>query len=234
MLRLPDGNRILDALPQAERHVLADHLQHESLYAGQAVYVCGEPMMRVLFPLTCMLSKIKDMQDGARVEVAAIGCEGMSGISLTFDARDPSIEVLCSIAGTTLTLEAETFLRLLAELPAFKRLVTSYASASYAAIAQIAACNRFHSIDARCARWLLSSGRRAGRDSYDVTHEHVAMALGANRPAVSTACRSLADAGLIRYPRGRVMIVDAQGLERASCECYAALEALWGARATHP
>ena len=232
-MRLPDGNRILDALPQAEQRVLADHLQHSSLHAGEIVYAPGEPMMRVVFPLTCMLSKIKDMQDGARVEVAGIGCEGMTGISLTFDARDPSVEVLCSIAGSALTLETDTFLRLLAQLPGFKRTVTGYARASYAAIAQIAACNRFHSIEARCARWLLSSGRRAGRHSYDVTHEHVAMALGANRPAVTTACRALADAGLIRYPRGHVVILDAHGLESASCECYAALEALWGARAAN-
>lgn len=233
-MRVPGANRILETVPQAERRMLADHLQPASLRAGEVVYASGEPMTRVIFPLTCMLSKIKDMQNGSRVEVAAVGCEGMSGISLALDARDPSVEVLCSIAGSALALEADAFLRLLGELPAFKRIVTGYARIAYAAIAQIAACNRFHSIEERCARWLLSSGRRAGRDSYDVTHEHVAMALGANRPAVSTACRALADAGLIRYPRGHVVIVDAQGLERASCECYAALEALWGARAAHP
>lgn len=225
-MRAFSGNTIIDALPDAEQHLLAPNLHRVFLTCGDVVFDAAAEITRVLFPLTCMLSKMKYMDDGSRIEVASIGREGIAGVSLLLGAQQSSTEVVCAIEGNALALDAHTFQRRLGDLTAFERLVKRFAQAAYGTMAQIAACNRFHSIDARCARWLLSSRSRAGRDNYSVTHEELAVALGANRPSVTTACRTLAAAGLIGYRRGVLAILDAAGLEQATCECYGALEAM--------
>lgn len=227
-MRAPGGNTIIDALPAEEHRLLAAHLQKCFFAGGEAVYSIEQPITRVIFPITCMLSKIKYMDDGSAVEVSSIGRDGIGGVSLLLGSGNSSTEVVCSIDGSALAMETAAFLRSLAELPEFARRVKRFARAAYGSMAQIAACNRFHSIEARCARWLLASGRRSGRDTYVVTHEELAMALGSNRPAVTTACGTLAGAGLIGYRRGNVAILDPAGLERAACECYGAVEAMLG------
>lgn len=224
----PGGNIIIDTLEPQEHRMLAPCLQRIFLTASDVVYGMERPITRVIFPVTCMLSKIKYMDDGSAVEVASIGREGISGVSLLLGSHNSSTDLVCSIEGSALAIDADAFLRCLRELPAFERRVKRFARAAYGTMAQIAACNRLHSIDARCARWLLSSGRRTGRDSYVVTHEELAVTLGSNRPAVTSACGALATAGLIGYHRGNLDILDSAGLERAACECYGAVEAMLG------
>lgn len=225
-MRAETGNAILDALPDAERLAIGKDLRPASFTHGETLCGRDEPVARVVFPRTCVLSTIKDMRDGSAVEICSIGHEGTSGISLAMGADDTAASMVCYIQGAGFVMEASAFLQHLAQLPAFNGAVQRFSLAAYRTVAQIAACNRFHSIEERCARWLLSSRDRAGRNTYAMTHEGLATLLGANRPSVTLVFRALQAAGHIRYRRGQVTILDGEGLGRVSCECYGVVAAL--------
>jgi CRP-like cAMP-binding protein len=125
------------------------------------------------------------------------------------------------LAGAGLRIEAEPFLRMIRQSPDAERLFYRYTQTMFDQLAQWVACNRLHALEARCARWLLMTADRAGGDSFTLTHEFLSYMLGVHRPAVSLVASELSERGLLRYRRGAVSIIDREGLEAASCECYA-------------
>ena len=155
------------------------------------------------------------------VEVATIGREGIAGVSAVLhDGPSPSATMVQAESDTCYRLPAQTFREAVDRDGHLARLLTRYTHAQMLAVMQSTACNAVHSVERRLSRWLLQAHDRIGRDQFPLTQEFVAMMLGATRPTVTIAARTLQKAGLISYHRGQLTIVNRAGLEAASCECY--------------
>lgn len=222
--RPPGGNRLLamlTALAPAEFARLEPRLEPVALDAGHVAAAADGPFAHVYFPETAVFSVINHMADGAAVEVGTIGNEGFAGIAVLLDAGASANEVVAQIPGFASRVPAAEFAAEIGGQPAFRHLLNRYASAYLTQVAQTAACNRLHGIEARCARWLLMTHDRVGASAqFPLTQEYLAIMLGVRRSGVSVAASALQDAGLIRYSRGAIRVLDRDGLEAAACECY--------------
>jgi CRP-like cAMP-binding protein len=218
------GNRVLKALPAAEYARIAPYLSTVTVEAGQVLYEPGERPTQVYFPETAVLSMVVVMSDGSTVTTAIVGNEGMVGLSALLGPASMTTRCLAQLAGTAQRMSASAFGRATAANPRLELLLRRYTLAFINQVAQVAACNLRHGVRQRCAAvLLLMQDRAAGRDTFPVTHEEIAVTLGVRREAVTMAARELQEAGLIRYSRGRVVILDRRGLESAACECYAVI-----------
>jgi CRP-like cAMP-binding protein len=215
------GNRLLKALPAAEYARIAPHLSAVRVEAGQVLYEPGERPKHVYFPETAVLSMVVVMSDGSTVTTAIVGNEGMVGLSALLGTASMTTRCLAQLAGTAQCMSVAAFGRAAAESPRLESLLRRYTQAFINQVSQVAACNLRHGVRQRCAAvLLLMQDRAVGADTFPVTHEDIAVTLGVRREAVTMAARELQEAGLIRYSRGRVAILDRRGLERAACECY--------------
>ena len=214
-------NRILSALSDADYARLSPELETVPLVAGTILQEEGEPMPYVYFPQTGILSMLAHLEDGDSIEIAAVGNEGMVGVSVSLGATMSTNQVLTQVAGVASRLSARRFKAEFARGGRFTECIALYTNALLASSGQTIACNRFHHLDARCARWLLATHDRVPGDEFVLTHEFLALMLGVRRAGVTTAAGALQRAGLISYTQGHVRIRDRAGLERAACECYA-------------
>jgi CRP-like cAMP-binding protein len=178
----------------------------------------------VYFPTDGVISLVTPVQTGAIVEVATIGNEGVVGVPLVQPLTGFAVRAITQVAGHGLRLEASRFTELVANSRTFQTLIERYTQALFGQIAQAAACNRLHSSEERLSRWLLMSRDRVESDDFMITQEFLAQMLGARRSTVSVSAGILQRAGLIRYARGHVTIVDRSGLEAVSCECYGVIK----------
>jgi CRP-like cAMP-binding protein len=161
------------------------------------------------------------MADGSAVEVGTVGREGLVGLVIVLGGAASPTVTLCQIPGTARRITAERLAEAVEARPALRRLLLRYAQGYLTQVAQGAACNRLHGIEARCARWLLMTHDRVGgADTFPLKQEFLAVMLGVRRAGVTVAAGALQDAGLIRYRRGSIRVLDRAGLEAASCECY--------------
>jgi CRP-like cAMP-binding protein len=216
----PGKNRLLDLLPLRDRERLEPLLERHHFRVRDPVYNSGQPIDEVHFPLVGVLSYVIRMKDGAAVEVATIGNEGLVGTQVFLGADRSPTEVFCQIESEVLRMQAEDFRRVLATLPALVDLVRRYTQALMNQISQSTACNHLHSIEQRTARWLLMCHDRVGRDDFPLTQEFLAQMLAVRRASVTVAAGILQKQSLIAYVRGQISILDRRGLEHASCECY--------------
>jgi len=212
-------NRILGALPLADRAHLLEATSNITLDVRRVLFEPGSPVDAVYFPTDGVVSLVTPLHDGAIVEVATIGNEGIVGIPLV-PLGGLAVRAITQVAGHGLRLDAAVFLEWTERSHAFRALVERYTQALFGQIAQAAACNRLHSSEERLSRWLLMSQDRVGSDDFMITQEFLGQMLGARRSTVSVSAGILQRAGLIRYSRGHVTIVDREGLESVSCECY--------------
>ena len=219
----PTGrNLLLAALPTADQAALRPHLERVTLATGDVLAATGEPFSHVYFPETCVISLIKRMTTGGAVEAGTIGHEGFAGISVLLDASASAIETVVQIAGTSLRLPALALAEAADARPELRRRLHRYVYAYLAQVSQTAACNRLHTLEERCARWLLMTHDRVDKaESFALTHEFLAIMLGVRRAGVTVAAGALQAAGLISYRRGHIHVLDRKGLEAAACECYA-------------
>jgi CRP-like cAMP-binding protein len=216
-------NLLLAALPLDEYERFAHRLEVIPLKLKQVVHNPGDPVKHVYFPGSGFLSVLTVLEDGCMVEVATIGREGMTGVSAALDGNGPrSVVLVQAEMATCYRLAADDFRREMDQRGALFSLVTRYSQAFIGMIMQSTACNAVHSVEQRLARWLLMAHDRVGTNEFPLTQEFVAMMLGAARPTVSVVAGTLQNAGLIKYRRGNVTIVDREELEAASCECYRA------------
>lgn len=179
-----------------------------------------EPVNAVYFPLTCMLSLLVTSNNQPQMEMATIGKEGIVGGSEVLQTLGSIGLNLVQIPGTAVRVEAETFREIVSTRPLLERLIHQH---MYALMRQIlfgAACNRLHSMEERCARWLLMTHDRASADTFPLTQEFLSHMLGVRRASVNVATGMLKKAGFIRYVRGKLTVIDRAGLESASCDCY--------------
>jgi CRP-like cAMP-binding protein len=218
------GNHLLQSLPAAERDALMAHMRTTHLTVKTVLFDPGQVITSVHFPIDGVVSLVTPLADGNIVEVATIGNEGMVGVPLVAGGS-LAVRAISQVGGRTLRMDANVFIAELERLEGFRKLIQRYVQALFGQISQAAACNRLHSNEERLSRWLLMSHDRVGMDAFPITHEFLGQMLGSRRATVTLSAGLLQAAGLIRYHRGRVTIVDRAGLEGVSCECYAIIKA---------
>jgi len=218
-------NSLLKALPPEERRALAPHLETVHLARGTVLAEAGAALGHVHFPHDGVVSSTLTMGDGGTAEIATIGCEGMVGMGVVLGHPQTMTRNVVQVAGAAARLPVTEFEAALARSPAVRALCLSYAAALLFQVMQSSACNALHPTEQRLCRWLLLLHDRAGEDTLHLTQEFLAEMLGVYRPTVTLVARNLQAAGLIRYHRGVIEILDRAGLEEVSCECYRAVHA---------
>jgi len=214
-------NRLLAALPVDEYARVQRALETVTTRLKQILHKPGEPVGHVYFPGAGFCSVLTVLEDGRMVEVATIGREGAVGMSAILDgAPSPSAAMVQAEMAVCYRMTADDFRREMDRRGAFYDLLTQFAQALVGFIMQSTACNAVHSVEQRLARWLLMARDRVENNGFPLTQEFAAMMLGASRPTVTVVAGTLQKAGLIKYHRGQVTILDGAGLEEASCECY--------------
>jgi CRP-like cAMP-binding protein len=221
--KAPHDNRnlLLAALPREDYSRIARSLDTVPLKLKSLLHRAGDPVEHVYFPGGGFFSMVTVLKDGRMVEVATIGREGMVGVSV-LDNPVSSASMVQGESDICYRLKADVFRREMDRRGVFYEVLTHYAQALVGFIVQSTACNAVHSVEQRLARWLLMARDRMESDHFGLTQEFVAMMLGASRPTVTIVASTLQRAGLITYHRGQLTIVDGEGLEAASCECYRA------------
>lgn len=229
---VPVKNHILAALPRAEYARMRAHLKPVELGHGEALYKSGDAIEHVYFPEDAVVSLVTHMSDGATIEVALIGRDGMVGIPVLLGDDIAFEAAVVQIAGGALRLETGVFKERLKRYhdPLLVQLLL-YTRTLMKQVAQTAACNGRHTAEKRLARWLLMCHDRVGTDELRLTQEFVSDILGMRRAGVSDAARRLQEEGFIKYSRGRISILKRERLEAFACECYAAVAGGDGRRA---
>jgi CRP-like cAMP-binding protein len=216
---VPSRNRILAALPPAEYTRVERELEPFALAIHTVLYEADAPISHVYFPTSGCVSMVNAMEEGA-VEVGTIGFEGWAGLPLLLDDDRMPTRAFVQLAGSSYRIQAAVFRKTLEQNPTFERLLNRHSLALFNQAAQSVACNRLHTLEARCARWLLMTHDRMRLEPFTLTHEFLSYMLGVHRPAVTLAAGVLQRAGLIRYTRGKVTVLDRAGLEAVACACY--------------
>jgi CRP-like cAMP-binding protein len=219
-------NRLLAALPDEVRESVGAVAEAATAEVRDMVYDVGEPVEYVIFPAGAVYSLMSVGQDGRSVEVATVGREGFVGVPVLLEGSFTSQhQAFAQIGGASLRVSTVDFRQLVDDQPRLRTMLHRYTLALLAQVAQASACNRLHTLEQRCARWLLMTHDRVGRDAFPLTQEFLAQMLGVRRAGVNEAQQALADAGVISYVRGSVAILDRPGLEQRSCECYQLIRA---------
>jgi len=215
------GNRILEGLPAREFQRLVPSLTPAALELKDPLLGPGTTIGTVYFPETAVVSLLTTMDDGSMIEIATIGNEGLVGVPAFLGAQSMGARDFyqVQVPGRAQAMDIKTFLEMTGRDP-FRGLIQRYAQALFSQVTQQVACNGLHSIEERCSRWLLLTHDRVGSNQFPLTQEFLAQMLGVRRASVSVAAGVLQKAGFIRYSRGRVTVLDREGLEHASCECY--------------
>jgi CRP-like cAMP-binding protein len=213
-------NRILAALPQDEVTRLRPELERIDLALGDQVYESGGRLEYVWFPISCIVSLIYTMEDGAAAEMGLVGNDGMVGIALFMGGDTMPNCAVVQLGGRAIRMKAKTLQSEFLRGGPLQRLLLRYTQALITQISQTAVCNRLHSVEQRLSRWLLLCHDRAGSNELPMTQEFISNMLGGRRQSVTVAAGRLQDAGLIHYSRGHITIVDRTGLENCVCECY--------------
>ncbi len=215
------ANSLLAALPRAEYQHLLAVLEPVTLTLGEVLHEPGLPLPDLVFPVegvVCLLATAEGP------EIGLVGYEGAVGIPLALGSEVSSARALVQAGGRALRIKAAHFRKALPHCPALQRGLHRYANAALAQARQTIACNRFHSAEARLARWLLMSADRVRSEEFFLTQAFLADMLGVRRATVNEAAGALQRRRLISYTRGTLRIVDRAGLESAACGCYARLE----------
>jgi len=216
----PGQNRLLSALPRDLQLRLLPMLEKVSLPVRHVLTEAGVPLGHVWFPLSGVISLVLAMKKGTSVDVGTVGNEGLVGTPVFLGADRLPVTAVCQVAGQALKMRAESFRRALDEHPELNERVRRYTLGLMTSMSQSAACNQVHGVSERMCRGLLMTHDRVGADEFQLTQEFLAQMLGLRRPSVTVAAGELQRAGLIRYHRGRIRVVDRAGLEARACECY--------------
>ena len=215
-----ERNRLLRAFDPAGYAMLMDLAETTDFQVGHTLWQPNSPIRSVYFPTTCVGSILTVLERDAPVEAATVGAEGMVGVPIVLGVTSSPALAVVQIRGEAYRIDAERFRRVLHESPTVAAVCLRYAQALQDQTAQTVACNRRHEMGERCARWLLMTADRAGANQFNLTHEFLASMLGVRRASVTVAAGVLQQAGLIRYSRGKITLLDRDRLEEASCECY--------------
>lgn len=220
----PRQNHLLAALPDESYERLLPHLELVSMPLGKVVYESGIQMQHVFFPTTSIVSLLYVMEDGASAEIAIVGHEGVVGISLFMGGESTPSRAVVQSAGVAYRLPGRILKAEFERGGPLQHLLLRYTQALLTQMAQTAVCNRHHTLDQQFCRWLLLSVDRLQSDELKMTQELIANMLGVRREGVTEAAGNVQKAGLIKYQRGHISVIDRPGLEARVCECYAVVK----------
>jgi CRP-like cAMP-binding protein len=229
VLRAPDlagaaANHILRALPPHDRARLLAALQPVAFALGDVIFDAGAPIDHVYFPTSAVASALQTTEDGATVEMSLTGNDGVIGVTAVLADDIAATQTVAVVAGGALMLRAAALCEEFATGGALQALLLRYTHSLITQISQTAVCNRLHGAEQRLCRWLLMCRDRVDTNELHMTQEFISHMLGGRRETVTVAAGRLQDAGLIRYTRGQITILDRRGLEAAVCECYGTVE----------
>ena len=216
----PHQNHLLNALPRSDYKRFASRLELVPMKLGDVLYEPGVRLRHVYFPTTAIVSLLYVMEDGASAEIAIVGNEGILGISLFMGGDTTPSRAVVQSAGHGFRLRARLLQNEFGRFGPTMHLLLRYTQALITQMSQTAVCNRHHSVDQQLCRWLLLSLDRLQSNELSMTQELIADMLGVRREGVTEAAGKLQDAGLIRYRRGTITVLDRPGVEARSCECY--------------
>lgn len=219
----PKTNHLLRALPDSDWERWLSLLELVEMPLGQVLYESGSTLKHVYFPVTAIVSLLYVIENGASAEIAVVGYEGIVGIALFMGGESTPSRAVVQSAGQGFRMRAEVIKDEFKRAPVL-HLLLRYTQALITQMAQTAVCNRHHSLDQQLCRWLLLSLDRLQGDELVMTQELIANMLGVRREGVTEAALKLQKAGLIRYARGHILVLDRPGLEQRSCECYAVVK----------
>lgn len=213
-------NQVLGNLSEAVFDDVARRLTREVITPWQLFRDEGAPISRVHFPVDSVISIVSLSEEGSIAEAYAVGRDGMAGVELALGQDGTIHRTMCQVPGVAYSMSAADFLGLIAAHTEFEHQVDLYLHCMIALLGRSGSCNLMHDVPERCARWLLTTRDRVGGDQFTLTQEILATMLGVHRPAVTLAAGALQKAGLIRYSRGQIAILEPDALQAASCECY--------------
>jgi CRP-like cAMP-binding protein len=219
-LHVRGSNRLLSMLQNSGEARTLRRLEQLHLKRRDSLYRPDVPITHAYFPLTGVASLVIDMEDGPSIEVGTMGNEGMVGMPLVLGSDRSSTHAYVQIEGEFMRMTVAEFETELARNAVFADVTRRYAQGFFAQVAQSTACLRFHPVEQRLCRWILTCHDRVGQDRVELTQEFLAVMLGVQRPSVTLAATALQKAGLIRYRRGVIDVVDRAALETTACECY--------------
>ncbi|MEH2184505.1 Crp/Fnr family transcriptional regulator [Nostoc sp.] len=220
----PQVNRLLAALPTSDYQRLVPHLKLVSLSTRQVIYEPGEPIAHVYFPQHGAVSLVASMDDGSMMEVGIVSNEGMLGIPIILGGDTTTTKAFVQVSGAAMQLDADVLKTELNQGGAIQKLLLRYVQTVYTELVQGCACNRFHTVKQRLARWLLTVSDRLQSEDFLLTQEFIAQMLGVRRSGVTVAANTLSKTRMIRYQRGHISILNREDLSATSCECYRVIQ----------
>jgi CRP-like cAMP-binding protein len=221
----PITNRLLAAIPASEYQRLVPHLEFVSLSNKQVLYEPQQPINYVHFPHQTIVSLLSMMSDGSTVEVGLVSNEGMVGLPVILARQTTTTQATVQVAGGAMRMEASLLLAEFKRGGTLQSLLMRYTHVLLTQFSQTVACNRFHTIEERLARWLLTISDRMESDQFPLPQEFIAQMLGVRRSGVAVATDTLQQVGMLRYSHDRITILNRSHLEASSCECYAVMKA---------
>jgi CRP-like cAMP-binding protein len=213
-------NLILNFLTDEEFEELSPKLERIEMTLGDTLNSPQEPIQKVYFPETSVISVVTLLENGMGVESGIIGREGISGASVILTDKEAFSEATVQLSGEGFAMDVEEFRMFFDGNEKFRRVIFKYIHAFISQISQNAACLSYHTIEKRLARWLLMFYDRSTRTKMEMTQEFISQMLGVHRPSVSKNANKLQKLGFIEYNRGVIEILDRESLEEFSCECY--------------
>ena len=213
-------NKILSGLPANELERITPHLERVPLVRRMVAYDPLQPISHVYFVETGVISVVSIMRDRTAIETATVGCEGIIGLPVYMGVDAVPEQAFVQVPGEGLRLPSGQFRAIAQQMPVLQQLLDRYSVCLFTLAAQCSGCNRAHTMEQRCARWLLMVHDRVPGDEFELTQDFLSQMLGVRRATVSETASQLQEAGLISYSRGRVVVVDRAGLEHVACECY--------------
>ena len=218
-------NRLLASLSSDAFSQIAPHLKVVELKFGDVLAEAGGPIRRVYFPFSGAISLVVELDVGTMIETALVGHDGVLNAASALDGKVSLNKGIVQMAGSAGTIDVDQLRRLADEIKPFRSLLIRHEQVLFAQSQQSAACNASHKVEARMARWLLHMRDLAGNDDLTLTQEFLAQMLSVRRPSVSIVASPLQKAGLIKYSRGNIQVLDAKGLQKRACECYGTVKA---------
>jgi CRP-like cAMP-binding protein len=217
----PVSNRLLAALPKKEYQRLLPELEEVTLVFADILYEAGDAIRHVYFPNNSIISLLAEVGTSSTLEVGIVGNEGMAGLNVFMGVETSRNRGLVQGAGTAMKMKAAALRKEAGHVGSLHSLLHRYSHSLLTQVAQSAACNRFHQVEARLARWLLMTHDRMENDDFRLTQEFMSNMLGVRREGVNKAAGIIQKQGLISYSRGHVRVLNREGLEAITCECYA-------------
>ena len=220
-------NQLLAALPEEEYQRLIPHLEDVDLVSGEVLCEPGETMTEVYFPRSAMISLVSIMENGSTTEISLVGKEGMVGLPVFLGGESTTSRAIVQIEGKAIKLNANVLKSECKRGGELQRLLLLYTQALFTQASQNAACNRQHNIEERLARWLMTARDCVMEDELYLTQEFISQMLGTRRSGVTVAAGTHQKAGMIRYTRGKITILNQQALRATACECYYVIQIVY-------